>query len=165
MDCGWQKIYERMEKQGRVEDLLNQPMEIRDYSKVNYKFINKYVKSIREERFEGYYGGIHPTEGKEFSEHLSLVKFPDPKTVVIPCSMHAGAPAAPIVEVGQQVKMGEKIAEAQGFISSPIHASVSGTVTAVEPRLHPVTGADVMSIVIESDGKNTVHESVKRLEI
>lgn len=161
MDCGWQKIYEKMEKQGRLADLLNQPIEIRDYSKVNYKFISKYVKSVREERFEGYYGGIHPTERKELSEHLALVKFPDPLTVVIPMSQHAGAPAEPIVAVGEQVKLGQKIGEAKGFISSPIHASLSGTVTAVEPRLHPVTGADVVSIVIQSDGKNTLHESVK----
>jgi len=161
MDCGWQQIYQRMEKQGRLEELLDQPMQIRDYTKVNFKFIDEYVKSIREKRFEGYYGGIHPSEYKEFSEHLSLVKFPDPATVVIPLSMHAGAPAEPIVAAGEQVKMGQKIAEAQGFVSSPIHASVSGTVTAVEPRLHPITGANVTSIVIQSDGKNTVHESVQ----
>ncbi|MPW24360.1 electron transport complex subunit RsxC [Alkalibaculum sp. M08DMB] len=161
MDCGWQQIYQRMEKQGRIENLLDLSMQIRDYSKVNFKFINEYVKSVREERFDGYYGGIHPSEHKEFSEHLSLVHFPDPLTVVISLSQHAGAPADPIVEVGQQVKVGQKIGEAKGFISSPIHASISGTVVAVEPRLHPVSGTDVLSIVIQSDGKNTVHESVQ----
>ena len=161
MDCGWQKIYEKLEKQGRLADLLDQPMQVRDYSKVNYKFINQYVKSVRADRFEGYYGGIHPSERKEFSEHLSLVKYPDPKMVVIPMSQHAGAPAEPIVAAGDMVKLGQKIGEAKGFISSPIHASLSGTVTAVEPRVHPITGAEVMSVVIESDGKNTPHESVK----
>lgn len=160
MDCGWQQIYQRMEKQGRIAELLNQPMQIRDYSKVNFKFINKYVKSVREKRFEGYYGGIHPTENKEFSEHLALMNFPDPLTVVIPMSQHAGAPAEPIVEVGQQVQVGQKIGEAKGFISSHVHASISGTVTAVEPRLHPVSGTNALSIVIQSDGKNTIHESV-----
>jgi len=160
-DCAWEKIYQKLEKQGRLADLLNQPIQVRDYSKVNYKLISEYVKSVREERFEGYYGGIHPSERKEFSEHLPLVKFPDPKTVVIPLSQHAGAPAEPIVAAGEQVKLGQKIGEAKGFISSSIHASVSGTVMAVEPRLHPITGTDVMSVVIESDGKNTPHESVK----
>ncbi len=160
-DCAWEKIYHRMEKLGRLEDLLNQPVQLRDYSKVNYKKISEYVKSVRENRFEGYYGGIHPSERKEFTEHMPLVKFPEPKTVVIPLSQHAGAPAEPIVEAGQHVDLGQKIAEAKGFISSPIHTSVSGTVTAVEPRLHPITGAQVMSVVIESDGKNTLHESVK----
>ena len=71
------------------------------------------------------------------------------------------APAEPIVEVGQQVKMGQKIAEAKGLISSAIHSSVSGTVVAVEPRLHTVSGLEALAIVIQSDGQNTLHDSVK----
>ncbi|MGL4607048.1 MAG: electron transport complex subunit RsxC [Eubacteriaceae bacterium] len=161
MDCGWQLIYEKMNKLGRLDELVNQPVELRDYSKVNHKFVSEYVKSVREERYEGYYGGIHPTEFKELSEHLSLIPFPDPLNVVIPMSQHAGAPAEPIVEVGQQVKMGQKIAEAKGLVSSAIHASVSGTVVAIEPRLHTVSGLETLAIVIQSDGKNTIHESVK----
>ena len=161
MDCGWEKIYRRYEQQGRVNELLDQPLQVRDHSKVNFKFVNDYVKSVREGRFEGYYGGVHPVEGKELSEHFGLVQFPAPKTVVIPMSQHLGAPAEPIVAVGDTVQVGQKIGEAGGFISSPIHASVSGTVTAVEPRLHPTSGAQVMSVVIDSDGKNTLHESVK----
>ncbi|SHI06616.1 electron transport complex protein RnfC [Sporobacter termitidis DSM 10068] len=160
MDCGWQKIYKKMEEQGRTQELLNQPLQIRDYSKINYKFISEYVKSVREKRFEGYYGGIHPSERKELAEHLSLVKFPDVHTVVIPLSMHAGAPAEPIVAVGDQVKAGQKIGEAKGVVSANIHSSVSGKVIAVEPRLHATNG-NVLSVVIESDGKNTLHESVK----
>ena len=160
-DCAWQKIYHKMEKLGRLEDLLNQPVQLRDYSKINYKKISEYVKSVRESRFEGYYGGIHPSERKEFTEHMPLVRFPEPDTVVIPLSQHAGAPADPVVEAGQHVDMGQKIGEAKGFISGTIHSSVSGTVTAVEPRLHPISGAQVMSVVIASDGKNTLHESVK----
>lgn len=161
MDCGWQLIYERMEKQGRVRDLIDQPVEIRDYSKVNHKFISEYVKSVRESRYDGYYGGIHPVEHKELSEHLSLTAFPDPLTIVVPMSQHAGAPAQPIVEVGQQVKRGQKIAEAQGFVSSPLHASISGTVVAIEMRPHTVNGTESLSIVIQSDGMNTLHESVQ----
>jgi electron transport complex protein RnfC len=160
-DCAWEKIYQRLKMQGRLDEMLGQPVQVRDYSKVNYKLISNYVKAIREQRFEGYYGGIHPTERKELSEHLALVRFPEPKTVVIPMSMHAGAPAEPKVAVGDYVKLGQKIGEAKGFISSPIHSSVSGTVTAVEPRLHPISGAMVMSVVIDSDGKNALHESVK----
>lgn len=161
MDCGWEKIYKKMESLGRLDEMINQPVEVRDYSKVNYKMISQYVKKSREERFEGYYGGIHPVENKELSEHCSLVRFPDPLTMVVPMSQHAGAPAEPIVEVGEKVKLGQKIAEANGFISSPIHSSVSGTVVAIEPRLHPVSGKDSLAIVIQSDGENTLHESVK----
>lgn len=160
-DCAWEKINKKLEKQGRLEEFLNQPVQVRDYSKTNFKVINDYVKSIREERFAGYYGGVHPSERKEFSEHITLKRFPEPKTVVISMSQHLGAPANPIVEVGDAVKVGQKIGEAAGFISAPVHSSVSGTVVAVEPRLHATRGSEVMAVVIESDGKNTLHESVK----
>ncbi len=160
-DCAWEKIYRRLEKQGRLEEFLNQPVQVRDYSKVNFKVISEYVKSIREERLDGYHGGVHPSERKEFSEHIALERFPEPKTVVISMSQHLGAPANPIVQVGDTVKVGQKIGEAAGFISAPVHSSVSGTVIAVEPRLHATRGGEMMAVVIESDGKNTLHESVK----
>ena len=136
----------------------NQPVQLRDYSKTNFKVINDYVKAVREERFAGYYGGVHPSERKEFSEHLSLKRFPEPKTVVISMSQHLGAPANPIVQVGDTVKVGQKIGEASAFISAPVHSSVSGTVVAVEPRLHATRGGEVMAVVIESDGKNRSEE-------
>ena len=159
-DCAWEKIYRRLEKQGRLEEFLHQPVQVRDYSKVNFKVINDYVKSVRESRLAGYYGGVHPSERKEFTEHLPLVRFPEPEEVVIPLSMHAGAPANPVVQVGDTVKVGQKIGEAAAFISSPIHSSVSGTVVALEPHGHATRG-ECLSVVIRSDGKNTLDESVK----
>ena len=74
-DCAWEKIHKRLEKQGRVEEFLDQPIQVRDYSKVDYKFVNEYVKAIREDRLNGYYGGIHPSERKEFTEHIALERF------------------------------------------------------------------------------------------
>ena len=62
-DCAWQKIQERLEKQGRLSELTAQPVQVRDYSKVNFKVINDYVKAIRGKRLEGWYGGVHPGEG------------------------------------------------------------------------------------------------------
>ena len=159
-DCAWQKIQERLEKQGRLEELKAQPVQIRDYSKINFKVINDYVKSIRENRFAGYYGGVHPVEGKEPTEHKALVRFPDPESVIIPLSMHLGAPANAIVNVGDTVKVGQKIAEQAGFISAPVHSSVSGKVIAIADCPHATRGT-CPSIVIQSDGKNTLHESVK----
>ena len=131
-DCAWQKIQERLEAQGRLDELKQQCVQLRDYSKINYKVINDYVTAIRAKRLDGWYGGIHPTEGKEPTEHKALVRFPAPKTAVYPLSMHLGAPANAIVNVGDHVDVGQKIAEAAGFISAPIHASVSGTVIAIE---------------------------------
>jgi len=163
-DCAWDKVYERLDAQDRTNILLGQPVQLRDYSKVSFKFVNDYVKSVREKRFEGYYGGLHPSEYKELSEFLPLKPFPAPQTVVIPLSQHAGAPAQPLVQAGDAVKLGQKIGEAGGFISSTIHSSVSGTVTAVEPRRHPNTGLDVLSVVIKSDMKDELHESVTPCE-
>ena len=159
-DCAWEKIQQRLAAQGRLGELTSQPVQIRDYSKVNFDVIHKYVTEIRQKRFEGYYGGVHPVEGKEPSEHLALVRFPEPKTVVIPLSMHLGAPANAIVAVGDTVKVGQKIGEAAGFISAPVHSSVSGTVVAIEERPHASRGK-CLSIVIESDGLGTIDESVK----
>ena len=159
-DCAWEKIYQRPKAQGRLEEFLNQPVQLRDYSKVSHKFVNDYVKSIRENRLDGYYGGVHPTERKERTEHLALKSFPDPAEVVIPLSMHAGAPANPVVQVGDTVKVGQKIGEPAAFISAPVHSSVSGTVTAIEERGHATRGT-CLSVVIKSDGKNTMDESVK----
>ena len=160
-DCAWEKIQNRLAKQGRLEELMKQPVQLRDYSKDNFKVISEYVKSIRESRLDGYYGGVHPAERKEFSEGIALQRFPEPETVVIPLSQHAGAPASPVVKAGDAVCVGQVIGESAGFISSPVHSSVSGTVIAVEERLHPTKGGPVLSVVIRSDGRDTVHESVK----
>ena len=159
-DCAWQKIQERLEAQDRLGELTAQPVQVRDYSKVNFKVINDYVKAIREKRFEGWYGGVHPVEGKEPTEHKALVRFPAPKTAVFPLSMHLGAPATAIVAVGDHVDVGQKIAEASGFISAPVHSSISGTVVAIEDRPHATRGT-CPSIVVENDFKDTIHESVK----
>ena len=159
-DCAWENIQQRLEAQGRLEELKAQPVQIRDYSKINFKVINDYVKAIREKRFEGWYGGVHPVEGKEPTEHKGLVRFPAPKTLVFPLSMHLGAPANVCVEVGDTVKVGQKLGEAAGFISAPIHSSVSGKVIAIEERPHATRGK-CLSVVVENDGQDTLHESVK----
>ena len=159
-DCAWEKIQQRLAAQGRIGELTAQAVQVRDYSKVNFKVINDYVKAIREKRLDGWYGGIHPVEGKEPTEHKALVKFPAPETVVIPLSMHLGAPATAIVNVGDYVKMGQKIGEASGFISAPVHSSVSGTVVAIQDLPHATRGT-CTSIVIENDGKDTLDESIQ----
>ena len=159
-DCAWEKIQQRLSAQGRLEELTSQPVQFRDYSKVNFKVVNEYVKAIRESRFAGYYGGVHPSEHKEPSEHKALVRFPEPETVIIPLSMHLGAPAAACVNVGDTVKVGQKVGEQAGFISAPVHSSVSGTVIAIADCPHATRGT-CPSVVIKNDFKDTLHESVK----
>ena len=106
-----------------------------------------------------FYGGVHPAEHKEATERKPVVPLEEaPAQVVIPMSMHVGAPCKPIVAVGDEVTVGQKIGEIAG-LGAPIHASVSGKVVAVEPRPHP--GGDVMmSVVIENDYKDTPHPSI-----
>lgn len=96
-------------------------------------------------------GGVHPYEGKELSKDKPIREVLPKGDLVYPLSQHIGAPAKPIVEKGDHVLTGQKIAEAEGFVSVPIYASVSGTVKAIEPR-RVVTGDNVMSIIIENDG-------------
>ena len=160
-DCAWEKIYQRLDKLGRLEEFRDQPVQLRDWSKVNYKLVNEYVKSIREKRLDGYYGGVHPSERKEMSEHRELAVFPEPDIVVIPLHMHSGKPADPLVKAGDTVRVGQKIGAQNGFISAPVHSSVSGTVLAVEERRHPVLGPGVLSVVIQNDKKDTPDDSVQ----
>ena len=159
-DCAWEKIQQRLAAQDRLSELTAQPVQIRDYGKVNHKLIAEYVNKIRDLRFAGYYGGVHPSEHKELSEEKALVPFSVPDTVVIPMSMHLGAPANPVVQVGDLVKKGQLIGEAAGFISAPVHATVSGEVIAIEEHPHASRGT-CLAVVIKNDGKETLHESVQ----
>ncbi|MFA9422164.1 MAG: electron transport complex subunit RsxC [Sedimentibacter sp.] len=105
-------------------------------------------------------GGIHPPQNKTLTQNVPIEDAVDPKIVVIPLSQHIGAPCDPLVAVGDTVKVGQKIGESKAFVSTPVHASVSGTVKKIEPRQVP-GGCKVNSIIIESDGKNEIHESVQ----
>lgn len=106
-------------------------------------------------------GGIHPYDGKDLSKDKPIKAVLPKGDLVYPLSQHIGAPAKPIVEKGDRVLTGQKIAEAGGFVSAPIYATVSGTVKAIEPR-RVVTGDSVMSIIIENDGLYEEVEYPKR---
>ncbi len=104
-------------------------------------------------------GGTHPPHSKKATEKLQIEKANAPKVVAIPMQQHIGAPCEAIVAVGDEVKVGQKIGEPKGFVSAPIHSSVSGKVVAVEPRLYS-GGSKVTCVVIESNMQDTIHESV-----
>lgn len=96
-------------------------------------------------------GGVKIAAKKDLTEDLPLEKIPAPETVILPLAMHIGAPAQLLVQKGDYVLRGQKIAAAQGTVSSNVHASVSGTVTAVEKHLLP-NGTNCGCIVIKNDG-------------
>ena len=89
----------------------------------------------------------------------TAVRISAPECVLIPTSQHIGAPASPTVKVGDKVFVGTKIGEASGYVSSPIHSSVSGTVKKIEPHLGS-NGRSAFAILIESDGQMTPDPSI-----
>lgn len=95
-------------------------------------------------------GGVHPYDGKELSKEEPIVEYNPQGEIAIAVSQHIGAPAKPLVSKGDSVKVGQKIAEAAGFISANVHSSVSGTVKAIEPRLM-ANGGKADCIIIEND--------------
>ena len=98
------------------------------------------------------------------TEGMSAVRMPTPQTVTIPTVMHIGAPATPVVKVGDHVDIGTVIATQNGAVSSYIHASVSGEVSAVSDMLLS-NGKRVPAITIKSDGQDTVSDSVAPPEV
>ena len=102
--------------------------------------------------------GVHVPHRKH-THSKPVLRIPTPKAVTIPMSMHIGAPSTPIVKVGDEVKVGQKIAEASGFVSVPVYSSVSGKVTKIIDRLTSA-GKNTPAIVIEADGAQTVAETV-----
>ena len=110
-----------------------------------------------------FFGGVHPNDMKAATKDKAIEQLAAPAQVVIPMSMHIGAPSKPIVSVGDKVKVGQIIGEPGGFVSVPVHASVSGTVVAVEPRPFSM-GGFMTAVVIENDFQNTLSEDVKPAE-
>lgn len=105
-------------------------------------------------------GGIHPPGYKEATAHLKVEKAAEPTVVYIPLQQHIGAPCQPLVKVGDRVTVGQRIGEPQGFVSAPVHSSVSGTVKAIN-MIPNTIGGEVQAIVIESDGLNEVDPSIR----
>jgi len=105
------------------------------------------------QRLWRFHGGIHLPDEKELSTGRPVTGAPIPAVLTIPLRQHIGEPAKPLVRVGDRVLKGQRIAEPQGYVSATIHASSSGTVTAIEERPipHP-SGLAGICILIETDG-------------
>ena len=98
-------------------------------------------------------GGVHPADGKALTAEAPLQAVPAPDRVVIPLRQHIGAPCRSLVRVGDHVRVGQKIGDGEGLCVS-VHASVSGTVTAIGPMPHP-GGGEVPAITIQNDHQDT----------
>ena len=110
-------------------------------------------------RLHTFIGGTHIDAAKNLTAELPIEAIPAPEKVVLPLSMHIGAPAKPLVQPGEKVYLGQKIAEAQGAVSSNIHASVSGMVVGSERRFLP-NGTVAACMVIKNDGQDTLDPTI-----
>ena len=108
-------------------------------------------------------GGVHPDDSKSLTNQKPIEQLPPPELVILPMSMHIGAPCQPIVAVGDHVCMGQMIAQAQAPVSAPIHATVSGTVKAICPMEHS-SGVMMNSIVIENDFQDELDPSIAPID-
>lgn len=113
--------------------------------------------------FKAFSGGIHPEYKKEYTEDKAIRQAKFPSQVTIPMIQHTGAPCEPVVKVGDAVKKGQLIGKVEQFITSPVHASISGVVKEIKEVSHPTVDKSV-SVVIESDGRDEWIESVKNRE-
>lgn len=104
-------------------------------------------------------GGVMVAHNKRTADS-EIVRMPIPKTVVLPMQQHIGAPCKPLVKAGDHVDVGQVIGDTDQFLSVPIHASVSGTVKSVAD-ITLANGRIAPAVTIESDGLQTLHESVK----
>ena len=109
-------------------------------------------------KFPTFKSGIHPEESKYFTESLPIEILPEPKEVFIPLQQHIGAPCKPLVEVGDEVKVGQVIGSSDAFVSSPVHATINGKVKDIS-RYNTPTGTRSQMIHIvateEEDGEKS----------
>jgi len=107
--------------------------------------------------------GIHPPENKETTADKKIEVMPPPEKVFIPLHQHFGAPAESLVKKGDDIFLGQKIGEAKTLFSSPVHASVSGKVIAVDGYMHPL-GKPVLTVTVANDGKDRLSDEREAAE-
>lgn len=111
-------------------------------------------------KFFGFRGGVHPPENKIQTENMAVEEVKAPKMLYVALLQHIGAPLDPIVAVGDRVLKGQKIADSQAFMSSPIHSPISGTVKRIEDHVFPLMGR-IKTVIIENDEQETWAELSK----
>jgi Na+-translocating ferredoxin:NAD+ oxidoreductase subunit C len=113
---------------------------------------------LSKQGYKTFKGGIHPPYNKELASGKAITQVPIPSELVIPLNQHIGAPNSPLVSPGERVTVGQKIGETDAFVSAPVHASVAGTVKAVED-IKNFTGQIVKSVIIEADPQQPAFEA------
>ena len=129
------------------------------YNLNDYGVVCALLQAVKDEvktMAQAFFGGVHPNDMKAATNEKAIEQLsPPPAQVVIPMSMHIGAPAEPVVKKGDTVMVGTVIGKAGGFVSANIYSSVSGTVQDIAP-LRMVNGAMTTAVAIKTDGAQTV---------
>ncbi len=108
----------------------------------------------------GFEGGVHPPERKDITEEKKIEIMKEPQKIYLSLLQHIGASLEPLVEVGEYVKRGQKIADSKAFLSVPVHSPISGKVIDIEMYPFALSGK-MKTIIIENDGKNIEEENEK----
>ncbi|HOC02556.1 MAG TPA: electron transport complex subunit RsxC [bacterium] len=156
--CVWIEAFKRIKKQERN---LDSSVQIRDNNKFTVEEKEKISIFSASKRIENFYGGVHPFENKKITENLRIEKFKQPQYVYVFISQHTGSPASVCIKESDRVKLGQKIGEASGLISSPIHSPVAGRVVSIEEKFHPSISKNCPAIIIENDFSDEKDSSVK----
>ncbi len=109
-------------------------------------------------------GGLHLPEKKSLTTAKPIKKAKEPYKVIIPLLQHTGKICEPLVKIGDNVKLGQKIGDSNEFISAPVHSPIDGVVKGIEPKDHP-SGIKVLSVIIESDSKESILPETKERDI
>ena len=104
-------------------------------------------------KFKTFPGGVHPPEEKELSEHCAFEQMPAPQSVILPLSQHLGKQARPLVEKRAVVAQGQVVAEADGFISAPVHSPITGTVKSIGRESHSSGYSRDAIIIVPAEAK------------
>lgn len=149
LPCAWVEIYKRLKNQNRF---FGKTVEARNFNILELGEKKKLSLISQRQRYEGFYGGVHPEEKKNLTENMPVKKLASPGRIFLFLSQHTGIPSEPVVVKGDKVKVGQKVAKRAGFISSALHSGVSGSVLSIEEKMHPSLQKKMPAIVIENDG-------------
>lgn len=121
----------------------------------------KHLQTIQGKRLQG---GVHPP-GRKNTADAATRSMPPPATVLLSLLQHVGAPCRPLVDVGDEVRVGQMIGDNPDALCAPVHASVSGTVSAIRDITLPGSNAPVLAVEIASDGRMQHHAMSAPVEV
>ncbi|MCS7151052.1 MAG: electron transport complex subunit RsxC [Endomicrobia bacterium] len=158
IDCGWEIIYKKIKAKNSK---FNSEVKVRNYYNLSYSQQKQNLDSNLHLRINSFFGGVYPIENKEITENIPIKEFTATQFLALFFTQHTGKPSVPIVKEGDYVRVGQKIAERDGFISSNLHSPISGKVLEFKEILHPKIQRKLPAVIIENDFQNKMSDEIK----